>query len=151
MTVAQELEFAERTILLLDALNDVEAFEPAVKSNQRAHRRLQDARRESLRALSPVRISTAAAILGVSEPTARLWTDGGLLEEVAKRPVRRVSPDSVLRILPIVRDLKRQGRNRNLLDAIFNRLDDEAQLADPGLLESLEQMRRGDTIDITPR
>ena len=53
MTVAQELEFAERTILLLDALNDVEAFEPAVKSNQRAHRRLQDARRESLRALAP--------------------------------------------------------------------------------------------------
>lgn len=150
MTVAQELEQVERTVSLLDGLAEIEEAEPAVRSNPRTQRKLEELRREQLRALRPMRISAAARLLGVAEPTARLWTDEGLLAEVERRPVRRVSVDSVFRIRAIVRDLKRQGRNRNLLDATFNRLNDELQLADSGLQESLEQMRRGEVIDVTP-
>lgn len=150
MSVTQEHEQVERTVSLLDGLDEIEEAEPAVRANPRAKRRIAELRRQQLDALGAMRISTAARLLGVAEPTARLWADEGLLEEVSRRPVRRVSAPSVLRVRPIVRDLKKQGRSRNLLEAVFNRLDDQLQLSDSGLQESLEQMRRGEVIDTTP-
>ena len=44
-----------------------------------------DLRREQLQALLPMRISTAARLLGVAEPTARLWTE----REIVGRPFPR--------------------------------------------------------------
>lgn len=150
MTVAQEFERVTRTVSVLDGLAEIEEAEPAIGQNPRARRRIEELRREQLASLPAIRISAAARLLGVTEPTARLWANEGLLKDVTRHPVRRVSAASVLRIRPIVRDLKRLGRNRNLLEAVFDRLDDELVLTDVGLEESLEQLRRGEIIDITP-
>lgn len=150
MTVSQERELVTRTVSLLDSLDEVEEVEPSVRANPRSHRILEEMRRMQVRALPALRISAAAEVLGVTEPTVRLWTDEGLLQEVERHPVRRVSAQSVLRVRPIVTALRRHGRKRNLLEAIFAQLSDELQLEADGLQESLEQMRRGEIIDITP-
>jgi hypothetical protein len=63
---------------------------------------------------------------------------------------RRVTLESVLQVRPVLRDLRALGRDRNLLAAATDRLEDERDLADPELQRSLEEMRRGDLIVVTP-
>jgi hypothetical protein len=55
-----------------------------------------------------------------------------------------MDPASVLDVRQLIADLRQAGQSRGLLDAVYNRLADEQQLADPDLTESLEQMRRGE-------
>jgi len=53
-----------------------------------------------------------------------------------------IDPASVLDVRQLITDLRRAGRTRGLLEAVWDRLADEQQLADPDLQESLSQMHR---------
>jgi hypothetical protein len=93
-----------------------------------------------------MRLSIAAALLGLSEPTVRAWARRGILRIRNRKPRLLLDPASVLEVRQLVGELRLAGRVRGLLDEVYNRLADEQQLADPDLAESLAQMRRGEYI-----
>jgi DNA-binding transcriptional MerR regulator len=140
----------ERVEQIAKDVEDLETIEDAVAHNQEASRALHRLRDSRLGELRGVRISVASAILGVSTPTLRRWADLGILEDVDEDPIRRVSLESVLRLRPLLHQLRRLGQRRNLLEAVLARFEDRGTLADRTLLESVEQMRRGELVDITP-
>lgn len=148
MTKTQELERVERVV---EEIDDLETLEDHVSDDRDALRTVHRLRDRRIDEVESVRVSVAARLLGLSEPTVRAWADYGLLEYAAVRPVRRVTIRSVLHLRPIVAELRHIGRRRGLLEAVVARLDDRKTFSDRRLLESLEQMRAGDLVDITPR
>jgi DNA-binding transcriptional MerR regulator len=93
-----------------------------------------------------MRPSIAAPLLGLSEPTVRAWARRGILKIRSRKPRLLLDPASVLEVRQLVGELRQAGRTRDLLDEVYNRLADEQQLADPDLIESLKQMRRGEYV-----
>jgi hypothetical protein len=105
-----------------------------------------------LAAAPPMRVSIAAAFLGLSEPTARAWANRGVLRVRSRKPRLLLDSGSVLEVARrLIEELRRAGRSGNLLDEVFNRLSDEQTLADPEFAESLKQMHRGEYVVRRPR
>lgn len=129
---------------ILDEVRRLDALREAVETGSRGEARkvVGDLRARRISHARPVRLAIAADLLGVSLPTVRAWADEGLLEWRDGSP-RRVSLGSVLRVRPIVLELKELGQNRDLLAAVLARVDDEATLSDRRLQTSLKQMREG--------
>lgn len=50
----------------------------------------------------------------------------------------------------LVRELRELGSDRNLLEAVLARVEDERTLSDRKLRRSLDEMHGGELIDITP-
>lgn len=99
----------------------------------------------ALVAAHPVRISIAASLLGMGEKTVRAWTTEGVLTAEGHSPLG-VGPERLYEVVQLVRDLRAAGRDRNLLESVWYRLHDEALLDRADLIESLEQMRTGQTV-----
>jgi hypothetical protein len=97
--------------------------------------------------VGPIRPKIAGELLSVSERTVRNWLNEGVLV-AAEGEHRRVllDPGRVHEVLRLVRALRVQGKKRNLVEAVWMRLQDEALLDRPDLQESLEQMRRGEVV-----
>jgi DNA-binding transcriptional MerR regulator len=147
MTRTEELEHAERVV---EEIDDLEALEDHVSDDRDALRTVHRLRERRLGEIEAIRVSVAAQLLGLSEPTVRAWADSGLLEYASLRPVRRLRLKSVLHLRPVVTELRSLGRQRGLMEAVVARLEDRRTLNDRRLLESLAQMRAGELIDITP-
>jgi hypothetical protein len=122
--------------------------EATLDANPEAQRSLADLRVRLIDLQPTVRLSVAADLLEISLPTIRAWMEDGPLCEAGDSSPRLVSLESVLEVRPVLRDLRELGRDRNLLAAVTDRLEDERDLADPELQRSLEEMRRGDLIDV---
>ena len=133
-----------------EALRDVEDLDAAERSIGPRTKTAQGLRRVRDRiAGTTVRRSTAAKLLDLSVPTVNQWADEGILEEAGKSP-RRVTLRSVARIRPAVIELRELGQDQNLRDAVLGRLEDKGTLEDKKFLRSLEEMRRGELVDLTP-
>lgn len=149
MTVAQELEQAERVI---EEIEDLDVVKDAIEGSGDLDEALQRLSRLRGRRLAEwqVRVSVAAELLGLSVPTMNKWADLGLLE-ATNDGVRRVALRGVLEIRPFVQELRQLGKTRHLLQAVVDRIDDTETLTSPALRQSVEQMRRGELIDIAPQ
>jgi hypothetical protein len=147
MNATQELDTAGR---LAREVEEIAKIEAALDANPDAQRSLADLRGRLIDLQPTVRLSVAADLLEISLPTIRAWMEDGPLREAGNSSPRRVSLESVLEVRPVLRDLRALGQDRNLLAAVSNRLEDERDLASPDLQRSLEEMRRGDLIDVTP-
>jgi hypothetical protein len=145
MNATQELDTAGR---LAREVEEIAKIEAALDANPDAQRSLADLRVRLIDLQPTVRLSVAADLLEISLPTVRAWMDDGVLREAGDSSPRRVSLESVLEVRPVLRDLRALGRDRNLLAAVTDRLEDERDLADSRLQRSLEEMRRGDLIDV---
>ena len=64
--------------------------------------------------------------------------------------MQRVTLRSVLEVRPLVLELRQLGKTRNLLQAVIARVEDAETFANPSLRQSIEQMRRGELVDIAP-
>jgi len=148
LTVAKELEQAERVI---EDIEDLEEVEGVVRDDEHpeALARLQRLRDRRLNEMCSVRIRVAAVLLNLSTPTVYKWTELGLLEAVGEG-VQRVTLRSVLEVRPLVLELRQLGKTRNLLQAVIARVEDAETFANPSLRQSIEQMRRGELVDIAP-
>lgn len=147
MNPARELDTAEQIARDVEELNELES---ALARNRDARLKVTRIRRRRLEEAPSVRLSVAAKLLGLSVPTIRLWIDRGLLEQVDGSSPRRVRLESVLEVRPLLRELQALGHDRNLLEALLARFDDERTLSDRRLRRSLDEMHRGELIDITP-
>jgi hypothetical protein len=147
VSVTQEREVL--TALLDDVAKLHEVAETLPPGDERAQA-LESVANRWLGSAPGMRLSIAAALLGLSEPTVRAWAGRGILRIRSRKPRLLLDPGSVLEVRQLVSELREAGRTRDLLDDVYNRLADEQQLADPDLAESLAQMRRGEYIARRP-
>ncbi len=90
-----------------------------------------------------IRPVIAARLLGLSERTVRTWAQQGVLTVARRSPRLLLDVRSVHTISHLIRELRDAGKERDLLDEVWRRLNDAALLDRDDLQESLEQMRRG--------
>jgi len=143
----KELDTAERIARDVDELNELES---SLARNKDARLKVVRIRRRRLDEAPSVRLSVAATLLDLSVPTIRIWIDRGLLDDVDDSSPRHVTLKSVLEVRPLVRELRALGRDRNLLEAVLARLEDERTLSHRDLRRSLDEMHTGKLADITP-
>ena len=148
MNPTLELDTAER---IARDINDLEELESSLGRNKDARLKVVRLRRRRLAEAPSVRLSVAGKLLDLSVPTIRAWIDHGLLDEIDGSSPRRVALQSVLEVRPLVRELRALGRDRNLLEAVLAQVEDQRIMSDRKLRRSLDEMRSGTLIDITPR
>ncbi|MEV6984712.1 hypothetical protein AB0M95_26110 [Sphaerisporangium sp. NPDC051017] len=91
----------------------------------------------------PVRVATASKILELDMKTVRAWVKEGVLTSVQAKPRLMLDAERLYAVATLVRDLREAGRSRNLLQAVWRRLEDDGLLESDELAEGLEQMRKG--------
>lgn len=91
-----------------------------------------------------IRPVIAARLLGLSEKTIRAWASHGVITIAQEAPRLLLDPHSVHQVSHILRELRKHGRDRDLLDEVWRRLADGALLDRPDLQESLDQLHRGE-------
>jgi hypothetical protein len=137
-----EYERADRALKLFDEARRLadqarrtDSTELAEDTEHHAWRIVRDA--------EPVRLSYAAAVLGLTDQTVRDWLDAGLFEDFGGSP-RRVDLESVARLRGLVKELRESGQQRDLMTSALRELEREELRRDDRFLASLEQMRRGE-------
>ena len=106
--------------------------------------------RDALAEEGSVRPVIAAKILGLSEKTVRAWAAAGLLSTRQQSPRLLLDVPSVHEISHVLRAVRAAGFDRDLLDHVWHRLEDQALLNRNDLQESIEQLRRGEVVVLRP-
>ncbi|MEJ8662279.1 hypothetical protein [Streptomyces sp. MS1.AVA.4] len=142
--MTQTLEREEEQVRnLLDRVERVEAAAEQIEDQQPAVASdLRSVAEDALCDAGPVRLKIAASLLDLSDRTVRTWADEGILDVVSEHP-QRVDPVRLHRVWHLVRELRAAGRNRDLVSAVWYRLQDEALLDRGDLTTSLRQLRKG--------
>jgi len=149
MTLATE---EARTVHLFERVEKVEDIADAPNLDEEQRSELREVARQAISESEPVRVSVAARILSLSERSVRAWAKEGVLKRAATDSSRLLlDPARLHEVLHLVRDLRERGRDRNLLEAVWYRLSDQALLEREDLRESREQMRRGEGRVVRPR
>jgi hypothetical protein len=87
----------------------------------------------------------------ISRKTVEAWAREGLLTAATGNHKRLVlDPERLHDVLQLVRDLRTQGRDRNLIEAVWYRLNDQALLDREDSAESIAQMKRGEGRVVRP-
>lgn len=98
---------------------------------------------EAVASIGPVKLSLAAALLALSDNTVRAWVDQGVLQPVPGSSPAAVDPVRLHQVMHVVHELRAAGRNRDMLTAVWYRLQDQALLDREDLTESLQELRAG--------
>lgn len=102
--------------------------------------------RDALADEGSVRPVIAAKLLGLSEKTVRAWAAAGLLSTQQQSPRLLLDVPSVHSVSHILQAVRAEGIDRDLLDHVWHRLEDQALLDSIDLQESIDQLRRGETV-----
>jgi hypothetical protein len=141
MTIAVE---EERIRNLFDRVETVEDVARTLPEDDERRVRLLAVSSAALADEGTIRPVIAARLLGLSEKTVRAWAAQGVLTVAERVPRLLLDLQSVHAVSHLVRELRALGRNRDLLDEVWRRLNDAALLERPDLRESIEQMLRGE-------
>jgi hypothetical protein len=147
-TIEREKQAALETFGEVEELEEIAGSLAPEQTEQ--HDRLTSLANRKVASLPPLRTPIVAALLRLSEPTVRAWLKDGVLREAAPT-TRKLDPVRVHQVLHLVNDLRAQGTNRHLVDAVWARLQDDALLEREDLKQSLEELRRGDTVVLRSR
>jgi hypothetical protein len=136
--VDREALLTQRTLRVFDDFMRIAESMPDGSGDE-----LREAAWRAVDDADPVRVLIAEQLLGVSGQTVREWIERGVLDAVKGSPVK-VTLASVLEAKDIVDELREQGKERDLVSAVLNKLELEALGENDRFLESLEQMKRGE-------
>lgn len=146
MSPTQEMKAISETLKEVERLDTIEE---RAGQDKKVHEAVEDLRERRLK--ETVRISVAARLLDVSVPTARAWASQGVLTRARHRQgPQRVTLGSVVRARRIVAELRHLGQQKKLLPTVLAVIEDQETLAGKRLRESLDQMRRGELVELTP-
>jgi hypothetical protein len=106
--------------------------------------------RDALAEEGSVRPVIAAKVLGLSEKTVRAWAAAGLLSIRQRSPRLLLDVPSVHEVSHILRAIRAEGLDRELLEHVWHRLEDQALLNRDDLQESIGQMGRGEVVVLRP-
>ena|SRR2546421_5274636 len=147
MSVAAE---EGRIQYLFEQVEGIEAVARTLAERDERRTQLFDIAEKLVAAAGAIRPVIAASLLELSDKTVRTWTHEGVLKAAGSEPNLTLDPLRVHEVMHLVRGLRAAGRDRNLLDAVWYRLSDQALLDREDLQESLEQMRRGEGRVVRP-
>jgi DNA-binding transcriptional MerR regulator len=134
-----------------EQVEEIEDVAGTLDPDDERRARLLRAAERVLTTCEPIRVSVAAELLDLSQPTVRTWARQGVLTPTRTRSPRlQLDPRRLHEVLHLVRDLRRAGTTRGLLEAVWHRLSDLALLERDDVAESLDQMRRGQGREIDP-
>ena len=136
----------EALTALFDDVTELHKVARTLPSDDERARTLESVASRRLASAPGMRLSIAASLLGLSEPTTRLWARRGIFRVRSSKPRLLLDPTSVMEVRMLVALLREAGQSRGLLDEVYNRLSDEQQRADPDLAESLKQMHRNEYV-----
>lgn len=146
MSPTQELQAAKESIREVEDLDLI-----TERLGQQDHEARKRATRLRKRRLDQgIRVSVAADLLEVSVPTVKAWIEAGILKAAGDDRPQRVRLGSVLRTRALIRDLRGLGRRAKLMPAVLAALEDEQTLESNELKTSLEQMRQGKLVRLSP-
>jgi DNA-binding transcriptional MerR regulator len=128
---------------LLDRVETVEDVARTLPENDERRARLLDVSNAALQEEGTIRPVIAARLLGLSEKTIRAWASEGVLATAQRTPRLLLDLRSVHEISHIVRELREHGRDRDLLDEVWRRINDAVLLERADLQGSIAQMHRG--------
>ena len=141
----------ERRILnLFERVDTIEEVAVTLPEGDDRRARLLALTREALAEEATVRPVIAAKILGLSEKTVRAWADAGLLATQQRSPRLLLDVPSVHRVSHVLRELREEGLDRDLLQHVWHRLEDQALLDREDLRESISQLQHGDVVVLRP-
>lgn len=147
MSVAAEKEQTERLLANVEAIEEVAGTLP---SGAPGRDKLYDVADNLLASAMPIRPVVAADLLDLTEKTVRAWANEGVLLVSEQEPTMRLEPRRVHEVLHLVREIRRIGRTRGLLDEVHRRLSDQALLEREDLTESLDQVVLGEGTVVRP-
>jgi hypothetical protein len=136
---------------LLKRVETVEDVANTLDEGDERRARLLEVTRADLQDGDPVRPVLAARLLQLSEKTVRAWVDAGVLRAASEHPRLLLDLVSVHTVIHLVNEVRNGGRERDLLDAVWHRLADQAVLDREDLAENLDQMRRGQGRVLRPK
>src|SRR5216684_4151588 len=141
MTIAVE---EKRVRSLFDRVEAVEDVARTLPENDERRAKLLAVSNAALADEGTIRPVIAARLLGLSEKTVRAWVSQGVIVAAQRTPRLLLDLQSVHQISHIVRGLRAHGKDRDLLDEVWRRLNDAVLLERADLQESIEQMHRGE-------
>jgi hypothetical protein len=147
MSVATE---EQRIRSLFERVETIEEVADTLPEDDDRRTRLLAVSREALAEEGTVRPVIAAKILGLSEKTVRAWAAAGLLSARQESPRLLLDVPSVHAISHVLREIRADGLDRDLLEHVWHRLEDQALLDRTDLQESVEELRRGDVVVLRP-
>lgn len=147
MTIAME---EKRLRGLFERVETVEEVAGTLSKDDERRARLLAVTDSELAEEAAMRPVIAARLLGLSEKTIRAWAANGVLTVAQVKPRLLLDVRSVHAVSHILKDLRARGKDRDLLEEVWRRLNDAALLARADLAESIEQMRRNDGYVLRP-
>lgn len=147
MSVAAE---EQRIRNLFERVETIEEVASTLPENDDRRTKLLAVSRDALAEEGSVRPVIAAKILGLSEKTVRAWAAAGLLSARQQSPRLLLDVPSVHAVSHVLRELRADGLERDLLEHVWHRLEDQALLDRADLQESIDQLRRGDVVVLRP-
>jgi hypothetical protein len=135
-----------RALVAKHAVADVEDLDAAISDDSvgpEVRRRLASVRDRRLTEVPGVPVSVAAGVLGLSAQSVRAWLDAGVLDAVPGSQPLQVSTPRLVSVVSLVHRLRRAGRDRDLLRAVVDRLEDARISTLPRVRRSLDQLHRG--------
>lgn len=147
MSVATE---EQRIRSLFKRVETIEEVAGTLPEDDERRARLLAVSRDALVEEGTVRPVIAAKILGLSEKTVRAWAAAGLLSARQQCPRLLLDVPSVHAISHVLQEIRADGLERDLLEHVWHRLEDQALLDRADLQESIEQLRRGDVVVLRP-
>jgi len=98
-----------------------------------------------------VKVSQAAAVLGLSAPTIRAWIEAGMLDTVPDFKPVRITPSSVASAKRAVDAIRPHVHDRQLLNEVGRLLETRSLLSSPEAHAALADLEAGRTIPLTPK
>lgn len=148
MTVTAEQERIKGFLADVEEIEDV--AESLGRDDERRSRLLRVAD-SVLSTCDPIRVSVAAELLGLSQPTVRAWVEQGILSAArTDSPRLLLDPHRLHEVMHLITDLREAGTVRGLHEAVWHRLMDQALLGRSDMIDSLAQMGRGEGRVIDP-
>jgi hypothetical protein len=135
---------------LFERVETIEEVAVTLPQGDDRRTRLLALSRDALAEEATVRPVIAAKILGLSEKTVRAWADAGLLTTTQRSPRVLLDVPSVHRVSHVLRELREEGLQRDLLEHVWHRLEDQALLDRKDLRVSLGQLLNGDVVILRP-
>jgi len=129
---------------LLDRVETVEDVARTLPEDDERRAKLLEVSNAALADERTIRPVIAARLLGLSEKTVRAWVSQGVIAVAQRTPRLLLDLQSVHLVSHILRELREHGKDRDLLDEVWQRLSDSVLLERADLQESIEQMRRGE-------
>ncbi len=136
---------------LVEVVDDLLALEElAEQENDPDRRRSLDLVRTHLADRDRgAKVSEAAQLLGLSQPTVRAWIAAGVLQARDRTAPARVSVSSLAEVKRAVDLLREHGEDRNLLVAVMHTLRDRGVLAGDSVRRGFEDLGAGRVAPLT--